>query len=112
VERTLRPNPPLAELLDTICERDFEFEPGERYRYNNSGYLLLGAAIAEASQRPYEAFLREAIFDPLGMSSTGLLAPERVTPHRARGYVSGRRGFHNARPDPTNWSHAAGGLGS
>jgi CubicO group peptidase (beta-lactamase class C family) len=112
VERTQRPNPPLEELLDTICERDFEFEPGERYRYNNSGYLLLGAVIAAASQRPYEAFLQEAIFEPLGMKSTGLLTPERVTPRRVRGYVSGRSGFHNARADPTNWSQAAGGLGS
>jgi D-alanyl-D-alanine carboxypeptidase len=112
IERTLRPNPPVAEVLRMIGERDFEFEPGERYRYNNSGYMLLGAIIEAASGRPYEDFLSEAIFEPLGMSSTGILTHERVTPRRARGYVKGRKRFHNARHDAMNWSHAAGALGS
>ena len=95
-----------------ILERDFEFEPGERYRYNNSGYLLLGAVIEAVSGLPYERFLQEAIFKPLGMTSTGILTHQRVTPHRARGYVKGRNRFHNARHDAMNWSHAAGALGS
>ncbi len=112
VERTLRPNPPVSEVLAMIRERDFEFEPGERYRYNNSGYLLLGAVIEAASGRPFEDFLREAIFEPLGMTSTRILTHERVTPRRARGYVKGRKRFHNARHDAMSWSHAAGALGS
>jgi D-alanyl-D-alanine carboxypeptidase len=112
IERTLRPNPPVTEVLKMICERDFEFEPGARYRYNNSGYLLLGAVIEAASGRPYETFLGEAIFAPLGMASTGMLTHERVTPRRARGYVKGRKRFHNARLDAMSWSHAAGALGS
>jgi CubicO group peptidase (beta-lactamase class C family) len=112
IERTLRPNPPVGEVLAMIRERDFEFEPGERYRYNNSGYMLLGSVIEGASGRPYEDFLREAIFEPLGMTSTGMATHERITPRRARGYVKGRKRFHNARLDAMNWSHAAGALGS
>lgn len=112
IERTLRSNPPVADVLRMIGERDFEFEPGERYRYNNSGYLLLGAVIAAASGQPYEDFLREAIFKPLGMASTGMLTHERITPRRARGYIKGRKRFHNARLDAMSWSHAAGALGS
>jgi CubicO group peptidase (beta-lactamase class C family) len=111
-ERTLRANLSNDEIRRMIGERDFEFEPGERYRYNNSGYLLLGAVIESASGRPYGDFLTEAIFAPLGMTRTGLLTAEVVAPLRARGYVRGRRGFHNARPDPFNWSNGAGGLGS
>jgi CubicO group peptidase (beta-lactamase class C family) len=111
-ERTLRANLSNDEIRRMIGERGFEFEPGERYLYNNSGYLLLGAVIERASGRPYGDFLAEAIFAPLGMTRTGLLTPEAVTPLRARGYVRGRRGFHNARPDPFNWSNGAGGLGS
>jgi CubicO group peptidase (beta-lactamase class C family) len=111
-DRTRRPNLEPAEILKMIGERGFEYEPGQRYRYNNSGYLLLGAVIERASGRPYADFLREAIFAPLGMSRTAPLTPEAVTPLRARGYVRGRNGFHNARPDAHNWSHAAGGLGS
>ncbi|HWF78422.1 MAG TPA: serine hydrolase domain-containing protein [Caulobacteraceae bacterium] len=111
-DRTRRPNLEPAEILKMIAERGFEFEPGARYRYNNSGYLLLGAIIERASGRPYAEFLREAIFAPLGMTRTAPLTPEAVTPLRAHGYVRGRTGFHNARPDAHNWSHAAGGLGS
>lgn len=112
VERTLRPNPPVAEVLAMIRERPFEFEPGERYEYNNSGYMLLGALIANVSGRSYGDFLREDIFEPLGMTHTGLLSHERITPKRARGYVKGRKRFHNARLDAMNWSQAAGALGS
>ncbi|MFI4976898.1 MAG: serine hydrolase domain-containing protein [Caulobacterales bacterium] len=112
IERTLRPNPPVAEVLQLIYAKPLEFEPGDRYAYNNSGYLLLGAVIAAASGRSYEDFLREEIFEPLGMGRTGILRHESVTPRRARGYVRGRERFHNARLDAMNWSHAAGALGS
>ncbi len=97
-------------LLEEIIDRPFDFEPGRRYAYCNSGYMLLGAVIEAASGLDYEAFLRREFFEPLGMARTGLCTAEAIIPMRARGYVRGRRGFHNARPDPTNWSHAAGGL--
>jgi CubicO group peptidase (beta-lactamase class C family) len=74
--------------------------------------MLLGAVIEAVSGRPYEDFLRETIFEPLGMTSTQVLTHERVTPRRARGYVKGRKRFHNARLDAMNWSQAAGALGS
>jgi CubicO group peptidase (beta-lactamase class C family) len=112
VERTLRPNPPVADVLEMIKTRDFEFEPGARYRYNNSGYLLLGAVIESVSGMSYADFLRTTIFEPLGMEKTRLLTHEAVTPLRARGYIKGRRRFHNARLDAMNWSWSAGALGS
>ena len=112
VERTLRPNPPVADVLAMIKGRDFEFEPGERYRYNNSGYLLLGAVVEAVSGMSYADFLRTAIFEPLGMEKTGPLTHGAITPFRARGYIKGRRRFHNARLDAMNWSWSAGALGS
>jgi CubicO group peptidase (beta-lactamase class C family) len=112
VERTLRPNPPVTDVLEMIKARDFEFEPGERYRYNNSGYLLLGAVIEAVSGMSYADFLRTAIFEPLGMGQTRLLTHEAITPLRARGYIKGRKRFHNARLDAMNWAWSAGALGS
>lgn len=111
-DRTMRRNLPVEEVLAMIAARDFEYEPGERYQYNNSGYLLLGAIIAAVSGQTYEDHLRETIFETLGMNNTGILHHESVTPKRARGYIKGRRGFRNARPDAMNWSYAAGALGS
>jgi CubicO group peptidase (beta-lactamase class C family) len=112
VLRTTRPDIRIADILPLIGDHDFEFGPGAAYRYNNSGYLLLGATIEAASGMPLFDFLREAIFEPLGMRRTGPLPYETVTPRRARGYVRGRSGFHNARPDGEMFSYAAGGLGS
>jgi CubicO group peptidase (beta-lactamase class C family) len=112
IERTKRPNPPVEEVIELIYGQPFEFEPGARYSYNNSGYLLLGAIIKAVSGKPYEDFLREEIFAPLGMAHTGILRHERVTPKRAHGYVRGRKRFHNARLDAMSWSDAAGALGS
>jgi CubicO group peptidase (beta-lactamase class C family) len=111
-DRTRRPNPPVEDVLRLICAQPFESEPGERYTYNNSGYMLLGAVIAAVSAKAYEDFLRDEIFSPLGMEDTGLLRPEAITPRRAYGYVRGRKRFHNARLDAMSWSHAAGALGS
>jgi CubicO group peptidase (beta-lactamase class C family) len=110
--RTERMNLPLREVIAWALQAPFVFEPGARYRYNNTGYLLLGEIIARRSGVAFEDFLAAAIFKPLGMSRTGLLRHGEVTAQRARGYVRGRRGFHNARPDADGWSYAAGGLGS
>ena len=97
-------------LLTEILAAPFDFEPGEQYLYCNSGYILLGAVIEAVSGQDFETFLKAAFFEPLGMTRTSLCLADAIIPLRARGYVRGRGGYHNARPDPTNWSHAAGGL--
>jgi CubicO group peptidase (beta-lactamase class C family) len=101
---------PRERLLTEILAAPFDFEPGERYAYCNSGYILLGAVIEAVSGLDFETFLRSEFFAPLGMTRTSLCPAEAIIPLRARGYVRGASGFHNARPDPANWSHSAGGL--
>jgi CubicO group peptidase (beta-lactamase class C family) len=44
--------------------------PGSRYRYSNTGYMLLAMAVENASGESFDRFLQAAIFDPLGMNST------------------------------------------
>ena len=63
------------------------FEPGAFWRgtIDNPSYLLLGLIVESASGQPYETFLRENIFDPLGMNDTGLA---RDNTDRANGYFS------------------------
>jgi CubicO group peptidase (beta-lactamase class C family) len=50
------------------------YQPGERWMYN-TGSDVLGVLIARASGHPFAAFLRERIFEPLGMSDTGFSVP-------------------------------------
>ncbi len=47
-----------------------EFEPGERYRYSNTGYLLLASIVERVSGVSYKEFLHQNIFDRVGMSSS------------------------------------------
>jgi CubicO group peptidase (beta-lactamase class C family) len=46
-------------------------EPGKKYGYSNDGYTLLAAVIEKASGQTFQSFLRQQIFDPLGMAKTG-----------------------------------------
>jgi CubicO group peptidase (beta-lactamase class C family) len=58
-------------VLDVFVTAPVEFAPGKRYSYNNSGYFLLGLIIEKVTGKPYEAVIRELIFDPLGMTNSG-----------------------------------------
>ncbi|MCU1396168.1 MAG: class beta-lactamase-related serine hydrolase [Ilumatobacteraceae bacterium] len=61
-------------------------QPGEVWRYN-TGSELLGVLIARASGQPLETFLRERIFDPLGMVDTGFSVPVEKRDRLASAYV-------------------------
>jgi CubicO group peptidase (beta-lactamase class C family) len=64
------PSPP-EETIDRFKNKPLEFQPGERWNYSNSGYILLGLIVEHVAGQPYETFLQENIFTPLGMTSTG-----------------------------------------
>jgi CubicO group peptidase (beta-lactamase class C family) len=63
-----------------------EFEPGSQFKYNNSGYFLLGVLLEKVTGQPYERVLRDQIFTPLGMRDSGYDSSARVLPMRASGY--------------------------
>ncbi len=75
-----------AELVRMACAQPLEFQPGERYSYSNTGYLLLGAIMDRIAGRHYSEVLRERIFEPLGMKSARLIDEAAIVPHRAAGY--------------------------
>ncbi|KAF1716693.1 hypothetical protein CSC74_07310 [Pseudoxanthomonas yeongjuensis] len=60
-----------AQLIDTFKNEKPDFAPGEGWKYNNSGYVLVGAVIEAASGMPWHAWLKKSFFDPLGMQHTG-----------------------------------------
>lgn len=59
-------------LLAMLKGRELDFQPGSKYAYSNSGYFLLGRAIETVSRQTYAQFLKENLFDPLGMADTGV----------------------------------------
>jgi len=84
------------ELIAKFEDLPLEFEPGTRWSYSNSGYVLLSALVAKLSEQEYGDFVREKLFDPLGMKETGIDDSAVILPKRAAGYSPGENGAVNA----------------
>ena len=105
---------PAEDLLKAVPEAaarlPLSFKPGERYEYSNANYSLLGYIIAKVSGMPYEAFVADNLFKPLGMKDSGFDRWQTVLPNRAAGYAPAPDGLRNAHfIDMTNTS-AAGNI--
>jgi CubicO group peptidase (beta-lactamase class C family) len=100
----------LKELIDLFKDKPMQFEPGERWVYNNSGYILLGAIIEKVSGESYEQFVDGHIFKPLGMKSSTYGSTDRIIPRRIPGYQMGKGGFVNAPYLSMTQPYAAGSL--
>jgi CubicO group peptidase (beta-lactamase class C family) len=85
-----------AQNLEKIRDKPLEFAPGERYKYSNSGYILLGFIIEKASGQTYQDFIQKNIFTPLNMNDSGYDSNFDIIPHRASGYSPGAHGPQNA----------------
>jgi len=70
-------NHTLAEVIMALSQRPLEFEPGSKWAYCNSGMDTLGRVVEVVSGKPYEAFLQERIFQPLGMNDTTFYPDEK-----------------------------------
>ncbi|HEV7652467.1 MAG TPA: serine hydrolase domain-containing protein [Actinophytocola sp.] len=66
---TGEPSP--EQLTSLFANRPLEFGPGTRWKYSNSGYVLLGRVIEKVAGQDYGQFMRTAILDPLRMTNTG-----------------------------------------
>jgi len=100
----------VAELIDFFKYQPMEFAPGTRWSYSNSGYHLLGAIIEQVAGQPYEQFLQQQIFEPLGMQHTCNDSTRRIIPLRVAGYTKDGDAYVNAEYLSMTQPYAAGGL--
>jgi CubicO group peptidase (beta-lactamase class C family) len=70
------------------AEQALEFEPGERWSYSNSGFMLLGEIVEAASGEDYFEYVRKHVTGPLGMSNTDCYEMDHDTPNLAVGYTN------------------------
>jgi CubicO group peptidase (beta-lactamase class C family) len=102
---------PPSGLIDLFKDAPPDFAPGERYLYNNSGYVMLGAIIEAVAGKSYEAFLTETFFEPLDLTRTRYLYDAPIIAKRASGYTLTPQ-LQHAAPLSMHLPHAAGALGS
>ena len=99
---------PRETLLDSIQSHAYDFEPGEAYRYNNSGYYLLGVILEAATGERYGDYMAGRFFRRLGLEATTLCG------HRAAvvpsGYEPTSSGLEPAVLSDMEYPGAAGGL--
>ena len=74
------------QLVKIIQSFPLDFQPGEKWAYRNTNYLLLGVVIHQVTGEFYGDFLQAQIFKPLGMASTQIMSEADIVPNRAAGY--------------------------
>jgi CubicO group peptidase (beta-lactamase class C family) len=84
------------QLVDWFRDKPLEFEPGTKWNYSNSGYVLLGYLIEKITGESYAGFVQQNIFTPLGMKDSGYDSNSAIIEHRAAGYAPGKNGLENA----------------
>lgn len=84
-----------ADLFPLFFDKPMMYAPGERFQYNNSGYVMLAAVIEQLTGMPFDAHLRGAVFGPAGMNRTGYFELDRLPSGCANAYIwDAARGEH------------------
>lgn len=98
-------------LMDRWARRPLDYEPGTKWQYSNTGYVIAGRIVELASGQPLFEFLQQRIFEPLGMTTVSDFDREPT----AHGTVAGYEGYalgppRLSRMSGAGWLFGAGGL--
>ena len=74
------------DLIKVVASFPLDFQPGEKWSYSNTGYVLLGFVIKKAAGKFYGDYLKERVFTPLAMTTARVINEEDIIPNRAAGY--------------------------
>ncbi|PKQ09766.1 MAG: hypothetical protein CVT73_00880 [Alphaproteobacteria bacterium HGW-Alphaproteobacteria-12] len=69
-----------------LGSRSMSFEPGDRFAYSRIGYVYLAHVMAETAGMSFDRLMKERVFRPLGMSSSGYILPDGLVDEVARGH--------------------------
>lgn len=98
------------QLIAEFKDHPADFAAGTEHRYNNSGYVLLGAIIEKVTGKPWHAAVDERIAKPLGLTTIRYGELEARTPNMAVGYTEEDGRVVPARAVHMTVPHAAGAL--
>jgi CubicO group peptidase (beta-lactamase class C family) len=97
-------------LVALTADKPMDFAPGTGWRYDNTGYVLLGMLLEKVSGQPYAAYLDSTLFQPLGLTHTMYCDRAPLIPHRASGYQRDGSHFTNAPYLDMSQPYSAGAL--
>lgn len=96
-------------FIEFFKNEPMDFNPGEKYMYNNSGYFLLGYIIEKVSGMSYSKFIQERIFEKIDMKNSYYGSQTKLIKNRASGYQK-REVFSNAQYISLTLPYAAGSI--
>jgi CubicO group peptidase (beta-lactamase class C family) len=96
----------LQSMIDDLAKIPLEFSPGDAWNYSVATDVL-GHLIEVIAGQPFEQFLKERIFDPLGMTDTGFHVPAAKAHRLAACYAADGKGGMILQDDPTTSSFLA-----
>jgi CubicO group peptidase (beta-lactamase class C family) len=105
----------VPDMVKHLAGLGYDFDPGTRWEYSNSGYFLIGAVIEQVTGQSLREFARERLFEPLRLTHTAVDTNDEIVPKRASAYFRdpARKGvFENADYIDMSVPHAAGGIRS
>jgi len=98
-------------ILDQWAKKPLDFEPGTRWQYSNTNYVVAGRIVEQVTGAPFFAFLAKRILQPLEMTSAIDLSEHMLGPMDAAGYTRFALGPPRlAQPEGRGWLYAAGEL--
>ena len=80
-------------LVEEAKTRTLDFPPGTKFRYSNTGYLVLAEVVERASGRPFNDFVTETLLVPAGMRRAGMFDGKTVPTGLATGYTHPEPGW-------------------
>jgi CubicO group peptidase (beta-lactamase class C family) len=98
-------------IMDTWAKKPLDFDPGTKWQYSNTNYVIAGVIVEKVSRTPLLKFLQEKVFTPLGMNSVADIDQERLGDTDPIGYMRYALGPLRAAPkEGKGWLFAAGEL--
>ena len=98
------------EMISQFKDLPSPSKPGDKWAYNNSGYVLVGAVIEKVTGKPWHQAVDERIAKPLGLKTIRYGVVEDQTPHMAKGYTDKDGQVVDAQKIHMSVPHAAGAL--
>jgi D-alanyl-D-alanine carboxypeptidase len=112
VDREMQKPATADAIIQEYASRPLDFDPGTRWSYSNTNFIMLGRVVEQVSGQPFGAFLTQRIFTPVGMSHTQF-DPTEHSAAMATGYTTFALGAPiPARPEGRGWAGSAGAIWS
>ena len=97
------------QIMDTWAKKPLDFDPGTKWQYSNTNYVIAGAIAEKVAGIPLWQFLEQRVFKPLGMRSAYDIDRAKLETPDATGYIRFALGpLHQAPDIGPGWLFAAG----